>query len=333
MKKVLIFALVAIAMFLMFSSCKSNEEPVVNPLKNDAALKAKLALIPNPSKEEMLKFLSGTAQKVKADDSQPSTPLTLVEIFPLDSTIYQIYDNTATKYFIYYEIDSQGNRKKVLTIGQIFDVVNNQIDEKGYHFEVTVGCPFGRYFYIANGGNLQQIIYFLRFNNGSQFAFYSNSGNYQIKLPPVVGAKWQMKISYYDGDLFQSFMTEIIDYYGESDVIKINFEIKQENVLSMVYINKSYLQNAYVIDFIGTDDNGNFTDISLPVAYDQSLPEIISFNTPIKVLTRITIFSTNYGYICYSLKVRPDSPIDGSKILYDFVPIQIPGISYGVIKH
>ena len=285
MKKVLFLAMVAIAMSLMFVSCKVQNEPVINSVNNKVLLKAELAKIPNPSKEEMLKFLSGTAQKVKADDGGSS--ITLVEIFPLDSTTYQIDgDNLAMRYFWYSEIDQNGNLEKSLTIGQIFNIVDGKINETGYSFDVQISCPFSRYFYFENRGNISRITYFFRFDNGNQFAYFTNNGNTQVRIPPIANGKWQLKVDFYDSNIFQSFMSEYIDYYG-SDVIKLKFGIKQENVLSKVFLDKSFIQNAYLIQFIGKDDNDNFISVSYPVKYDESLPDQISFNTPIKVLTRI----------------------------------------------
>ncbi len=308
MKKFSFSMLFVIFSLCILSSCKTQNEPVVNNL-NELALKAQLAKIPAPSKEEMKEFIAGKLgpQKAKSEQWQD---LVLVEIFELDSTTYIIEDGVATKNFLYVEIASNGDLKKKLTIGQVFQISGGNIVENDYHFNYQISCPFSRYFHLQDDNNVQNITYFFHFNDGYQLSY---NGNSQIKLPPIKNGKWQLRVTYYDGDLWQSFMTELVNYYSESsNLIKLKFDIKETNIVSVVSVSKLYIKDAYSIQFEGRDDDGYYTYVSYPVSYDESLPNVIIFNLPIKNLKRAFICSNNG---CSLIQPKEEKTEDG-KVYY-----------------
>jgi len=237
----------------------------------------------------------------------------LVQVLDLDQRTYRIYDTYAVKNFILLEIDASGNRTKFLTVHQIFDVVNGNIVANKFRIEYEVGYSDNKNFGVDVKGEISQVVYFLHFSDGRQLSYYGNNGG-NIKIYPIANCTWQLRINFWDGDFGQEFSTNLMDYYNQSNIFNLRLEVKSDNVLSTVQIDKSFIYGAYSISLEGVDLQGNYHSTSIQVSYDVTMPSKISFSTyfDIKTMTIYGVYGSN-TYYTNKAKVSPASPI-GKKI-------------------
>lgn len=278
MKNFFVFLFVVI--IVVFTSCQKEE--IVIPV-NIETIRAQLVEFPVPSKEEVQSKISEQNSLKSASNES----VTLTRIFPLEEWTYEINDNYANKYLIYYELNKDGYREKLLTIRQEFQIVDGEIDESGYGLEISIGCPFSKIFYVNNRDYLNQITVFFHFNDGAEFAYYLDRSYLgEVKLPPIADGKWQLSVTYDDGDMRQSFMSNLIDWNNES--ITLKFNIKSSSNVHLK-INREYLKDATLIQVVGKDENGNFQYFLIPIN-GEGFDEIIAlFDLP---------FQINRIYIC-----------------------------------
>ena len=287
MKRHILLFVVSIFVFTMVISCQ--KEKMENSI-NAKAIRAQLVSNPDPSKEEVQ--LKVTGNNLKAATIEDDATLFL--LFALDEKTFEVYNNQAIKYLVCYEIASNGYRRRLLTIKQIFPVTDGKVDLSQYSIDFEVGCPFSRDFYLKNSNNVNQITYFCRLNDGSQFAYFTNGNTYTIKLPPIANCKWQLTIVYDDGDLRQEYATQMIDYYNQSNELQLKIILKQANTVSLIEFDKSYLQGAYLIRLFGRDINGNNVYQDYPVLFDEDMNNTISYNAPFDI-EHVAIFSMTGG--------------------------------------
>lgn len=289
MKNLALIFVIIIGFF--FTNCQKENSSEMLSVDTEA-IRAQLLATPVPTKEEIQLVLAEKSLKsATIEDDQP----VLVQIFPLDARTYEVYQDFAIKYLIYYEINSDGYRVKYLTIRQEYTITNGIIDNYSSNISLEVNCQFGKYFGLRNMNDINKITYFFRFDNGKQFAYYGN-GTREIKLPPIAGGKWQLDVVYYDGDLSQQFSTYLFDYYSDQYILELNIQIKQSNVYATLEMNKSFLDGAYIMQVIGENKNGDFIYMSYPLLFTGELKETVSFDLPFEI-QRINICGTNG---CYS---------------------------------
>lgn len=283
--------MVIVVFGVLFSSCQKDDSSEILPV-NTEAIRAQLLSTPIPTKEEVQIALADKSLKsATIEDDQP----VLVQIFPLDARTYEVYQDFAVKYLIYYEINSDGYRVKYLTIRQEYKITNGVVDNFTSSISVEVNCQFSRYFGLRNMGDVSKITYFFRFDNGKQFAYYGNGTN-EIKLPPIAGGKWQLDVVYYDGDLTQQFSTHLFDNYSSQYILELNIQIKQSNVYATLEISKSFLNGAYIMQVVGENKNGDLIYMNYPLLFTNELKETVSFDLPFEIQS-INICGTNG---CYS---------------------------------
>lgn len=315
-KNALIFVIVMFS--LLFTSCQ-KEENMMPAVTDVEAIRAQLAAVSLPSKEEVQTFLSSDVQVAVSKQSSTlknsfvkgSDELTLVEIFPLDKNTYEVYDDHAIKNLVYYELGNS-YRQRFLTVKQQFTVSNGVVDTTKFTFSYEVGCSYSRYFNFKDCNYINQTIFFFRFDNGRQFAYYGDNSCY-VKLPPIAGGKWQISVSYNTDGVYQSFMSEMIDFYGES-LINLKFQVKKENTVSIIEIKTSdFLKSANFIGLIGKDEQNNFVYFDYPFSYDESMPEVVSFAAPFDI-QRINICGSYGCWSSYTSKLS--KTIKDGKIIY-----------------
>jgi len=300
--------LVVIFVLFLGSSCK-KQDSLQTPV-DIASVKAQLVALPILTKDQVETAMA--EPKLKSAILEP----TLVEIFDLSPETYFVSNEVAIKNLLYMEIDQNGNRKKMITIHQIFEVKNGMIDTQSYRLEFEIGCPYSRDFCLSQNGNVSQMTFFFRFDNGKQFAYYgSNNGN--IRLYPIVNGKWQLMISFWDGDFQQNFMTDMVDYYGSSNLINLRLEIKEKNVKSTVQMDKNFIYGAYNIQLGGYDKDGNYSWVSYPVSYDDGLPARISFDSYLDI--KDVVICGVYGCAQYSTNnSKITAYMSDGRIVYSF---------------
>ena len=283
---------------VLFFSCKKETESIYLDIDG---IRAQLAAIPTVTKDEVANLLnspklkSGTTTTLAAENE----PFVMVEIYDLSSDYYIVGEKEAVKFMAYWEKDQNLYRQKFLTIRQIFPVSNGVVNTNTYHLEYEVGCSLGHDFQLSANGSVNQIIYYFHFNNGNQFAYYGNGGNTSnIKLPPLANGKWQLMVSYFDGDLQQQFISDLVDY--NSNIINLRLGVKPKNVVSIIQIDRSLLKGIYGIWVSGYDTHAVPQNMQFIVLYDESLPNRVSFQAPFNIWD-INI-SGMYG--CYNLSTK-----------------------------
>ena len=294
MKRYILLFVVSVCLFVMAVSCQ--KEKMENSV-NAEAIRSQLVSHPAPSKEEVQLIVSNNNLKSAAIEDDA----TLVVMLPLDEQTYEIYDNQAIKYLIYYEFDSNGFRRKMLTIKQIFPVLNGTVDLSQYSIDYEVGCRFSRDFYLKNGNYVNQITYYFRCDDGTQIAYFSNGNTGVIKLPPIAKGQWQLTIVYDDGDLRQEYATQMIDFYTASNELQLKIQLKEVNIVSVVEFDKNALQGAYLIRLYGRDSNGYNVYQDYPALLDENMKDIISYNASFDI-EHVSIFGMN-GCIWYDTKI------------------------------
>lgn len=279
----LFFSALFIIVLLSITSCKKEDDmPVVNT--DVEAVRAQLLAVSIPSKEEIQLILSEKPEaKSKSLSDDGNLGLMLVQIFALDQQTYMVGSETATKSLVYYEINQNGYRKKFLTIYQSFKVKDGRVDTVSYNIDYEVGCPFSRNFYLKNSNNISQLSYFFRFNNGNQFGYFGDMNYGLIKLPPIAEGKWQLEVKYDDGDMRQTFMTDLIDFYSKSNQLNLRLEVKTENTISVLEIGKNFIKGAYLLQFSGMDKSGNYVYMTYPVAFEENMASKIRYNVPFNI--------------------------------------------------
>lgn len=283
-------------MVIMFPFISCKKEKMENT-ENSKAIVAQMVATAKPSNEEVQLKVSGFNLKSASIEDDA----TLVLLFTLDERTFEVYDNQAIKYLVYYEIGSNGYRRKMLTIKQIFPVTDGKVDVTQYSIDYEVGCPFSRDFYLKNGNNVNQITYFFRSNDGSQFAYFTNGNTNVIKLPPIANGQWQLSIVYDDGDLRQEYATQMIDFWNQSNELQLKIILKQANTISLIEFDKSFLQGAYLIRLYGRDSNGYNIYQDYPAMLDESMNNIISYNAPFDI-EHVAIFGMT-GSVWYDTKI------------------------------
>ena len=308
-KKVKNYLLVIVVIILgMFSSCK--KELMENPIDVERN-RAEMAQAANPPNNEVQVFIeNGNLKSANIEDDA-----SLIEIFPLDSRTYEIYTDKAVKYFVYYEININGYRQKMLTFSQIYPVKDGKVDLSQYVLDdIQVGCPFNRYFTLKNGNDISQLTYFFHFDDGRQFTYFGDRNSYRIQIPPIAGVKIQLTVAYDNGDMAQQFNTELFGYYDESSIVNLKFEIKKDNILSYIKIDKSLLQGAYSIQIYGEDpDNGNTLYVNYRFEGYESTLDKLSFAAPFSKVMFVNICGMN-GCWQYQVKLDADSTVGGVKL-------------------
>lgn len=292
-----------VIMILFFFSCK--KENVVPVTIDIDGIRAQLVAVPTVTKEEVSVLLSTSGLK------SATTDLVSVQIFDLSSDVYKIDDKQAIKYAVYYEINSSSSLSKFLTIKQFFQVKNGVVDTSNYTLGYEVGCSLSRDFQLSATGNVNQIVYFFHFNDGKQFTYYGSPSG--IKLPPIANGKWQLIVTFYDGGLLQQFMSDLIDYNNQSNIINLRLDLKNINTVSIVKIDKNLIKGADNIWLGGYDPSATYQGMTFKIAFDDSMPSLISFEAPFNIWD-IKITSLNGTCVVLSTKNAKSKTInaDGS---------------------
>lgn len=308
MKK-LMFILVAIVP-LVFTSCNKDEFQI--PV-DEAALRAEVMAAAVPTTAEFVAFAEGVKTKAATLDE---APLPIAMVFPLDSRTISISGTKATKYFLIYEF--QGNqRTKEITVSQVFTIKSDgKIDPlSGELQEAMPGCRFKEEFTIICDQYLQGVLLSCNFKDKRQVSFAGQINGNKIMLPPLEGGVWQAKVDFYDGDLFQEFKTQPINFYSETKDVKLKIEISKDNIKSYIEIPKEYLVGAnYMQIFTENQTTGEITSyVEFTPVYDETLPFFVLFGVPFEDTNRVNIYG-RFGRM--SLQVSPSltTPINGKQI-------------------
>jgi len=285
MKKLVLFFVIIV----LFFSCKKEAESISIDVE---AIRTKLVLVPTITKEEVAVLLSSSGLKSAVVD------LMSIQIFDLSSDVYQINDKQAIKFAVYYEIDLSNSLLKFLTVKQFFTVKNGVVDTSVYTLGYEVGCSLSKDFQLSATGNVNQIVYFFHFNDGKQFTYFGSPSG--IRLPPIANGKWQLMVTFYDSGLLQQFVSDLVDYNNQSNIINLRLDLKNKNTISIVKIDKSLIKGVDSVWLGGYDPNAVYQGITYKVVYDDSMPSIVSFEAPFNIWD-IKITSAN-GCITLSTK-------------------------------
>lgn len=298
------FFVLLVVIFLSLVSCQKDEELSSVDIQS---LKAQLASISNPSKEEVQFFIEGGNLKSASMEDDA----TLIELFPLNVSTTAVVNGVAIRYFMYYEINANGYREKMFMVSQIFPVKDGKIDDKNYTFEYDINCPFSRRFELKERNYINQITYFFHFDDGTQFTYVGERNYGSVLLPPLAGGKWQLSIAYDNGDLYQEFNSELVNF--DSDIINLKFEVKKDNVIAVVKVDKELTQGSYSIQLFGENqNNGDMVYVNYKLINEESLPSVLSFNAPFEV--QYVIICGMNGCWRYEVVVSPNSPVVGPKV-------------------
>lgn len=275
-------ALFVVIFVVIFSSCQKDIEVPVSI----ESIRAQLAQVASPSKEEVQTFLSeGNLKSASIEDDA-----TMVQLFPLNVSTTAVENGFAIRYFMYYEINGDGYRRKQLMISQIFPVKDGKIDQNNYTFKYDINCPFSRSFDLSERNYVRQITFFFHFEDGTQFVYIGERNYGTVMLPPLANGKWQLNIAYDNGDMYQEFNTELVNF--GSDIINLKFEVKKDNIVSIVKIAKEMMQGAYLVQLEGENKNGDIIYVNYQFINYETLPSLLSFNAPFEV-KYITICGMN----------------------------------------
>ncbi len=273
-----VFLLVVIISLL---SCQKEE--MLIPI-NAEEIRSELLSVPAPTKEEVQQKIAG--QNLKSAGYGMNEGPVMVRIFALDEQTYEIYNDYVVKYLVYYEINYNGYREKLLTLRQEFRVQDGKIVLDGYSLDISVGCNFSRDFYLKDQNNVSQITSFFHFENGEEFAYFMN-GSGLIKLPPIAGGLWQVSVEYNDGDMNQKFLSDFINFYEDVN-INLRFNLKSNLEKINLKISADYVLGASFIQIVGEDENGDYQWCLLPIPL-QTFDDIVNLQIP---------FNPKRIYIC-----------------------------------
>jgi len=265
--KNLVFSLVVI---IFLTGCQKDL------FVNNEAVRSELVRQPIPDKSEIQAVLNGTLKSGVINSNEP----VLVQIFALSSDLYEIGENYAIKYLVYYEISQDGCRNKLITIRQQFELVDGVLGEYQISDSYEVGCPYpySKEFFVPTSQNVEQISFFFRFNNGEQFAYFGKWGSSKVSLPNIADGYWQLQINYNDGDIEQSFISDQIDFDDDYQ-INLRLNLKKENIIAKVEIERASLVNVYSISFRSwSEETGEYLYMNYPVYREDGMPQIISFS-------------------------------------------------------
>lgn len=280
-----------VIIILFFFSCKKeNIVPIVIDIDG---IRAQLVSAPTVTKEEVSALLSTSGLK------SATTDLISVQIFDLSSDVYKIDDKQAVKFAVYYEVNANNSLLKFLTIKQFFPVKNGVVDTSNYTLGYEVGCSLSRDFQFSVAGNVNQIIYFFHFNDGKQFTYFGSPSG--IRLPPIANGKWQLMVTFYDSGLLQQFVSDLVDYNNQSNIINLRLDLKNKNTVSIVKIDKNLIKGVDNIWLGGYDSNATYQGITFKVIYDESMPSVLSFEVPFNTWD---IKITSLNGVCITLSTK-----------------------------
>ncbi len=308
MKKVLfIFVVVCAA---VFTSCQKDE--VTIPLDNEA-IRAQVMDAPVPTTSEFIAFAEGIKTKAATLDA---LPLPVVMVFPLDSRTIIISGTKATKFFLLYEFNGNQRSKEIMISQQFTIKSDGNIDStSGSLQEATPGCSFKEEFTILSDQYFQGVWLSGNFKDGRQITFAGQINGNKINLAPLEGCVWQAKVDFYDGDLFQQFLTQPINFYATTHDVKLKIEIKKDNIKSYIEIPKEFLVGAeYMQIFTENVTTGEITSYAeFNPVYDETLPAYVLYGVPFENSNRVNIYGS-FGRV--SLQVNPSltTPINGKTI-------------------
>ncbi len=314
MKKALITFMVILVG--IFTSCQKEE--TLAPF-DETSIRGEVMAMPAPTVEEFVTFVNGPALKSATIEEGP---LTMVMAFPLDARTIIISGNMATKFFLLYTF--VGNtRIGEITVSQVFTIKSDgKIDPtSGGLQEAMPGCPFKEDFFIQSNEYFQAVRMSCNFSDGRQISFNGQLNGNSVKLPPLEGAIWQLLLSYNDGDLYQEFLTNTINFYEIPREVKLKINVDKDNIMSYIQIPKKYLVDAsYIQIFTENVETGEITSYAefVPV-YDESLPEYVIFGVPFENSNRVNVYG-NHGRISFVVNPVLTGPINGKPVFRADLP-------------
>lgn len=267
---------------VIFVSCNKEDDMVINVI-NAESVKAELASLPSPAKQEVIDVVSSKP----ALKSASFGGVHLIEVFPLAQETFQIFDTYAIKNHLYVDLDSDSKRNELLTVMQRFEIKNGKLVTTSYTLDYKFGCEFSREFSIdAGNAEIWNVICMFHFKNGSQFAYSFDGNTNRIKLPNIANGSWEIAVKTYDEDLIRNLTTGFIDFEYSADALSLLTQPKATNVVAKFAINKELLKDVHSIKFVGEDpETGEEIWIYIPFFYNESLPITLLFDVP---------FSPNY---------------------------------------
>lgn len=291
----------------IFASCEKEEviEPieVVAPI-NTQVIMSQLALVPILTLETVQDSIS--AKNTQLKDGSVTKPI--IRLFELDFRTSKIEGAYAYKYLAYYVLLNQ-NLREIITIIQKFPIKDGKIDTSIYMLDFKkFGILDRNFFFNEDDRNyINQVYCHLRSNDGVAFGFYINSYD-AINLAPIANAKWQLEVTYYNGQINPTYMSNLLNYDSPSE-LKMIVKVEKENINSVFRIQSSMMNDVDYIQLFG--DNDQF--ISYRFKAYESMPAWLSFPANFDV-RKVLICSIFQGCNNYEVKLSSGSPINGPKI-------------------
>ena len=291
MKSYILLFVVICSVLFSFTSCNKDEIlPVQAPLKIEAKVaqpvdtlvfQTQLSLIKNLTKTEVRdSMLSKSHLK---DASIPD--LNHIRLKPTSKQDYYVNNNEAVKIYDYSVTDLGGYISEEFGIYQTFQILNGIVDSLNYSIRYEVGPPSSssRGFYLSSNNYLVRTAFHFHCDNGEQIDFYGNSNNSYYVLPNYPNGFWQLVFDYNINGRPVTYESLPIDYYAESNELYLNLQLKAENSVSIIEFDKSLIIGATRLEIQGYDESGIYRYMTIPVVYNENMPNIVSFSAPIDI--------------------------------------------------
>ena len=276
-------------MVIMFSFASCNKEllPVQDPSKIEDKVaqpldtvnyQNQLALIHDLSKITVFNFLKAKSGLKDA----PIPDLNHIRLKPTSKQDYYVNNNEAVKIFDYSATDLGGYISEEFGIYQTFQIFNGIVDSLNYTIRYEVGPPSSsRGFYLSSNNYLVRTAFHFHCDNGEQIDFYSNSNNSYYVLPNYPNGFWQLVFDYNINGRPVTYESLPVDYYSDSNELQLKLQLKAENTVSSIELDKSLIIGATRLEIQGYDESGIYRYMTIPVVYNVNMPDVISFSLPI----------------------------------------------------
>ena len=276
---------------IMFSvtSCQKEVLPVQDPSKIEAKVaqpvdtvnyQNQLALISDLTKKTV--FDSLQSKSGLKDASIPD--LNHIRLKPTSKQDYYVNNNEAVKIFDYSVTDLGGYISEEFGIYQTFQIFNGVIDSLNYSIRYEVGPPSSsRGFYLSSNNYLVRTAFHFHGDNGEQIDFYGNSNNSYYVLPNYPNGFWQLVFDYNINGRPVTYESLPIDYYADSNELQLNLQLKAENTVSIIELDKNLIIGATRLEIQGYDESGIYRYMTIPIVFNEKMPNIVSFSAPIDI--------------------------------------------------
>jgi len=223
--------------------CQKDEVMMI-PERSD--IMQQLRMVAQPSNQEIVSLIEN-------GNSKKSGEIIMIQVFKMSESSWIVTENYCIKTFAYYKTTSRGGgeRLELFLICQQFEVFDGKINPSQYALSYSIlfnGKNQSRTFRIVFDAKCYSINVqcTITDNKGKKIGFsYPFHGDMDtIILPNLEGAEWRVSVKAFDGDMWRSLTTGVIDMNQPSNLLFWEYNILPTNIVCYVNISADMITDG-----------------------------------------------------------------------------------------